>query len=374
MSDAPKAKKGVEYSEYLQIDRILGSQLPESRKAGREAHDETLFIVVHQVYELWFLQILHELRSIARMFGNAQLKDEALGVCVARLERVTRIQKLLLDQIPVLETMTPMDFLEFRDLLYPASGFQSFQFRLIENTLGLRADKRLLYERESYLSRLNESHRQEVLNSEKAPSIFALTETWLERTPFLQINDFSFWQSYRGTVERMLTRDEDTIRNNPHLNDEGKSSQLAQLAKTRANFEMIFDQSKLKTAIADGRWRLSHDATLASLFIYLYRDEPAVHLPFKFLSLLTDIDENFTSWRTRHAQMALRMIGTKIGTGGSSGAEYLSQAASAHRIFHDFSRLATFLIPRHLLPDLPPEVKKMLAFHYQVSPDGTLRQ
>mgnify|MGYP001589656848 CR=1 FL=1 len=192
-----------------------------------------------------------------------------------------------------------------------------------------------------------------------------LIEKWLERTPFLQVKDFSFWKEYRGTVNSMLQGDEDSIQNNPHLNDEGKKVQLEQLAKTRASFETIFDEAQLKEAIKDGRWRLSQKATLAALFIYLYRDEPAVQLPFKLLSLLTDIDENFTAWRSRHAQMALRMIGTKIGTGGSSGADYLQKAAMSHRIFYDLTRLATFLIPRRLLPALPADIKKMLSFHYQ---------
>jgi len=359
-------KQGVEYTEYLQIDRLLGSQLPESRKAGREAHDETLFIVVHQVYELWFMQILHELNSIRKFFLEPKLKDEALGICVARLERITRIQNLMLEQIPVLETMTPMDFLDFRDLLYPASGFQSFQFRLVENRLGLDPTKRQLYDRESYLTRLSEKHRAEVIASESEPSLFLLLEKWLERTPFLQVKDFSFWNAYRSTVDQMLSIDEEGVKSNPHLNEEGRKIQLEQMAKTRASFEMVHDESKLNEAIKDGRWRLSHKATLATLFIYLYRDEPAVQLPYKLLSLLTDIDENFTSWRARHSQMALRMIGTKIGTGGSAGAEYLQKAAASHRIYFDLTRLATFLIPRRLLPTLPSEIKTMLAFHYQV--------
>ena len=261
--------------------------------------------------------------------------------------------------------MTPMDFLDFRDLLYPASGFQSFQFRLIENRLGLEASKRLKFDRESYLSRLSEPHRQEVIKSETEASLFTLIEKWLARTPFLQVNDFSFWKAYRSTVETMLNGDEESVQSNPHLNEEQKKAQLELLGKNRANFEMIFDDTKLSEAIRDGRWRLSHDATLAALFIYLYRDEPAVQLPFKMLSLLTDIDENFTAWRSRHAQMALRMIGTKIGTGGSPGADYLVKAAASHKVFHDLSRLATFLIPRRLLPALPTEIKKMLAFQYQ---------
>src|SRR5688572_30880161 len=106
--DAKKPSRAVDYASYLQVEKLLSAQEPESRKAGREAHDETLFIIVHQVYELWFKQILHEIDSVRAAFQEPKLRDEALGQCVSRLERVARIQDLLLEQIPVLETMTPM--------------------------------------------------------------------------------------------------------------------------------------------------------------------------------------------------------------------------------------------------------------------------
>jgi tryptophan 2,3-dioxygenase len=356
----------VDYAGYLSLEKLLSIQNPESRKAGREAHDEMLFIIVHQTYELWFAQILHELNSVRNHFLAPKLQDEALGPCVDRLDRVTKIQRLMLDQVGVLETMTPMDFLDFRDLLYPASGFQSFQFRMVENRLGLQADKRVQFDREGYLARLTPSERIIAEKAETEASLFTLIESWLERTPFLQMKDFSFWQSYRSTVDQMLAADQESIQKNPHLNDQSRVVQLEQLAKTRASFEVLYDEAKMKAAISDGRWRLSHKATLAALFIFLYRDEPALQLPYKLLSLMTDIDEGFTAWRSRHAQMALRMIGTKIGTGGSSGAEYLAKSAATHRVFHDLSRLATFLIPRRNLPRLPAEVKSKLAFQYQL--------
>src|SRR5690554_6457754 len=124
------------YADYLQLPRLLDSQLPESRRHGREAHDEMLFIVTHQTYELWFKQILHELKSVLAAFAVAPLDEHSIGVIVARLERIIAIQKVLNQQIDVLETITPLDFLDFRDYLIPASGFQSVQFREIELRLG----------------------------------------------------------------------------------------------------------------------------------------------------------------------------------------------------------------------------------------------
>lgn len=103
---------------------------------------------------------------------------------------------------------------------------------------------------------------------------------------------------------------------------------------------------------------------MAALFINLYRDEPALQVPFRLLSLLMDVDATFTNWRYRHALMVQRMIGRKVGTGGSSGHEYLRQTAERHRVFADLFALSTFFIPRSLLPLLPETVKAAMEYRY----------
>jgi len=116
------------YADYLKLHALLAAQQPESARHGRPAHDEMLFIIVHQTYELWFKQILHELDRIQTDFGGDVVEDEYLGRIVHGLDRINEILKLLIQQLEVLETMTPLDFLDFRDFLFPASGFQSTQF------------------------------------------------------------------------------------------------------------------------------------------------------------------------------------------------------------------------------------------------------
>ncbi|RYG54851.1 hypothetical protein EON66_06595 [archaeon] len=143
------------YGDYLCLKSILGSQHPRSAEGGEEAHDEHLFIVVHQVYELWFKQILHEIDSVRRIFMAMPVDERNVGVAVKRLQRVREIQTVLLQQISVLETMSPIDFLDFRDFLYPASGFQSAQFRLVENKLGLAASTRMTYGHRGYCTYLH---------------------------------------------------------------------------------------------------------------------------------------------------------------------------------------------------------------------------
>jgi len=135
------------YGDYLQVDKLLSCQAPESEKHGKPAHEEMLFIIIHQTYELWFKQILTDLQSVLEIMNVEYLDDKRIGTVVSRLERIVAIQKILVSQIQVLETMTPIEFLEFRAYLTPASGFQSLQFRLIEIKLGLEQANRLLYQK-----------------------------------------------------------------------------------------------------------------------------------------------------------------------------------------------------------------------------------
>ena len=127
-------KPNLYYTDYLELDKILNSQHPKSDNKT----DELLFIVIHQAYELWFKQIIHELDSIRGIFDTDHIQDNAgeMSIAVYKLKRVVKILEVLNSQVGILDTMTPMDFLEFRNLLLPSSGFQSLQFRIIEAKLG----------------------------------------------------------------------------------------------------------------------------------------------------------------------------------------------------------------------------------------------
>lgn len=354
----------IYYAEYLGLDKLLSSQNLKSEQYGYKAHDEMLFIIVHQAYELWFKQILHELDSVTQMFRDEVVDERSIGIAVARLHRITEIQKLIIEQLRVLETMTPLDFLEFRDFLIPASGFQSFQFRLIENKLGLSEEKRIQYNNVDYLNTLEEQHRKIIMDTVNDPSMFELLNKWLERTPFLNTDKFNFWQSYKLAVEKMLEHDKNIINSNQTLSEKKKDFQLKNIELTRENFEALFDENKHKQLVEEGKRHLSNKAMLAAIFINLYRDEPILHMPYMLLNHLVEIDELFTEWRYRHALMVHRMIGAKIGTGGSSGHQYLMNTVDKHRIFTDLFNLSTYLIPRSELPKLPDELLKELGFNY----------
>jgi tryptophan 2,3-dioxygenase len=358
------------YQDYLRLEKILNNQQLKSDEYGQHAHDEMLFIIIHQIYELWFKQILFELDSVLKIFNKKEIKESHIATAVTRLSRIIEIQKILIDQIQVLETMTPMDFLDFRDLLIPASGFQSVQFRKIENKLGLKAEDRYSYGGANYCTYLHEYDQKQVKASETQRSLFDLMEKWLERTPFLNWGDTSFWDEYALAVTNMLNDDRRLIETNQKLSDEEKLKHLTEYAKTEASFGVVLDKSLHTKMVKDGHWRLSHKATQAALLIQLYRDQPILLNPYRLLTKLADIDELLTTWRYRHALMVSRMIGRKIGTGGSTGSEYLSKTAEKHRIFTDISELTTFLIPRSALPVLPVEIRDNLGFYFHVKASG----
>jgi tryptophan 2,3-dioxygenase len=359
-----KIQTPVYYGDYLQLPKILNAQVPESAKYGKAAHDETLFIIIHQTYELWFKQILHEIDSIRDIMTKSFVPSTDLSVINSRLERITTIQQILIDQIQIMETMTSLDFMEFRDYLVPASGFQSLQFRLVEAALGIKPEHRMEVEKQFFTSRLKPEDRATLTQAENQVSIFELLEAWLSRMPFSQFEGFDFWGAYSLAVDKMLTQDQDIISTNPVLSDTVRNMELKNLEMTRETFATLLDARKYEQVQKLGKVRLSQKAMLSAVFIYQYRDYPALQMPFKILNSLVEIDEKFTTWRYRHAIMVQRILGTKIGTGGSSGHDYLKSTTERNRVFLDLFNLATFLIPRTMAPELPTFIKDQLDIVY----------
>jgi len=353
LGDSMKSTEPLYYSTYLQLDKLLSCQQRESEKHGRPAHDEMLFIVVHQAYELWFKQILFELDAVIEAFHSDTVDERQVHIAVHRLTRIAEIQKLLLAQIRILETMTPLDFLEFRDLLYPASGFQSYQFRLVENRMGVRPSHRHLYKPDQpYYANLSEEHQRLVQMSEMQPSLFDVIEDWLERTPFLSFHGFDFLGEYEKAVRRS-----------------GQELRVADV-----DLKAILDDEAHEALRRANKRRFSRRAMVAALFISLYRDEPIIHPPFQLLTALIEMDELFTAWRYNHALMVQRMIGTKTGTGGSSGYDYLKGTLEPHKVFSDLLTISNYLIPRSELPVLPDDVKMYLGFYFGTTAVASSRE
>ena len=355
----------IHYSDYLKLDELLNIQDLKSKEHGKEAHDETLFIIIHQTYELWFKQILHEVNSVHSLFNLDRVQPNSLGIIIHRLSRVVEIQKILNDQLRIIETMTPLDFMEFRDYLLPASGFQSIQFRTLELKLGLRQKYRLGIDKEFYNSRLKEADKAFLTKLEADPTLLELLDSWLARMPFGQSSGYDFWNEYSIAINEMLDKDEEIIKKNPTLHQSQIDFELKNLAATRLNFTILFDAEKFEQYKETHKIRLSREAILSAIFIKLFKHEPILQSPNRILELLIDIDEMFTTWRYRHAIMAHRLLGSKIGTGGSSGHEYLKRSTDNNRVFTDLFNLATFLLPKTHIPKLPENLRQELGFAYK---------
>ena len=178
---------GIYYGDYLQLDKVLNAQELESEKNGKLAHDEMLFIITHQAYELWFKQILFELAAVINVFEEPVIEDKKMGQVIHHLSRIKSIQRVLIQQIDIIETMTPLDFMEFRDLLVPASGFQSLQFKQIEIQLGIKRKHRINADKEFFHSRLSAADLKILDELENQRSLLELTDSWLGRMPFFEI-------------------------------------------------------------------------------------------------------------------------------------------------------------------------------------------
>ena len=130
-------KNLLNYSDYLNLDKLLNSQVLKSVERSSATHDEMLFIIIHQVYELWFKQVLFELDSVLEIFKQKKVRESDVSLAVKRLDRITEIQKILIDQIRVLETMTAMDFLEFRDDLFYRINVMPLFIRALRNRISV---------------------------------------------------------------------------------------------------------------------------------------------------------------------------------------------------------------------------------------------
>lgn len=351
-----------QYGEYLGLEKILSAQHPRSAKAGHPVHDEMLFIQFHQIYELWFKQVLFELDGILERFSAHTVDESDMQPILTYLGRIVEIFKQMESMIDVLETMPPQSFTDFRETLGTASGFQSAQFRLIETRLGLLRENRLSVFHDHFDARLNTESKKAIRNAEKQPSLFEQLDSWLSRTPFVDMGGYRFWQEYRAAVSGMFGEKAKSAR--AAFSGEALKEELAAIERGRQKFEGIFDAGQHASAQKAGRWRMSWKALQAALFITLYREAPMLQAPYNLLVRVMDVDELLARWRFRHALMVQRMVGMGMGTGGSSGYEYLMRTVQAHRIFSDLFALSAYLIPAASLPALPADISREMNYTY----------
>ncbi|KAG7173017.1 Tryptophan 2-3-dioxygenase-like, partial [Homarus americanus] len=297
------------------------------------------------------IKIIFEIDSVREIFSQEEVDEHKMLEIVKRMQRVTLILKLCVDQFLILETMTPLDFMEFRDYLSPASGFQSYQFRLLENKLGVKGELRVRYNQENY---------SKVFGDE--PEVYKAIKT-SEEEPSLQNLErgFNFWDKYKLAVDNIL--DEQLRDAEAEESENLRSYMTGQHKKRREMFNSIFDVRVHNALMARGERRLTHKGLQGALMISFYREEPRFNQPHQLLTLLMDVDSLMTKWRYNHVMLVQRMIGSQqIGTGGSSGYQYLrSTLSDRYKVFLDLFNLSTFLLPRNSVPPLTRQMKYRLS-------------
>jgi len=318
-----------------------------------------LFIITHQTFELWFKQALVELGSVIVMLSRPYVPECDVALCLARVQRVNRIMEHLVNQFTLIETMTPGDFMDFRAYLNPASGFQSVQWRILERTLGVPENKRVL---KHYTEALSDQHRAELDAATQGTTLFSAIECWLEQIPFMEHGEYAFWASYKDAVRGMLDNDRAEVQTLAIAEGTDPTDALAQIDSNEKSFLALFEPEEYAGLIENGARRMSQRATLATLFISTYRREPLLQTPYRFIDAIIELDKLIALWRYRHTMMVSRMIGMRVGTGGSSGHDYLMQTAIRQRVFDDLTSLASYLVPTNVIPALPKEIATRLQF------------
>jgi tryptophan 2,3-dioxygenase len=348
-------KKPLYYSEYLSLDQILNAQHPESAKHGAPAHDEMLFIIMHQTFELWFKLFLFELDSVIDIFRKDFLHDEDMHLVEGRLERIVEIQKLMVDQFDVLETMSPSDFLNFRDFLIPASGFQSAQYKLIEKKIGITLpDAHNNYS----MSVMDTKDKQDL----KQPIITLLESMsrWQERNPFLEMDGYSFEKEYEKAIREYTDYEVEKIRNHPLMSQEKIREEIKRMETFRKNLECIFDDEAYDQEIAEGKKKISRKAFLSILFVRLYSQYAILQMPHRILDLIIEINEQHVLWKQRHLLIIQRMIGMKMGTGGTSGRAFLEKTIGQSYIFSDLIEMPSYMLSRQYIPEIPEDIRRKM--------------
>jgi tryptophan 2,3-dioxygenase len=325
-------KKECYYADYLNLDKVLAG----IHAARFQVHDEHLFIIVHQSHELWFKQLLFEFHSVIELLATNQAVFE-LPKINARLGRCQKIIAMLINQFEILETMTPMSFLAFRDKIIPASGFQSLQFRLIEQALGVD----IAYAQVCPHYRLNDADFEKLKKAQHQITLRDILIQQLANLPFSKLDLPNFWHAYQQQVLAGFSFEKEIIEKNSTLSLHEQNSQFEQINQNLKHFERWFDDTT----------NTQSNARFVSLYIFLHHETEKFSPWYQLLKSVMDIDEAICLWRYHHYMMVQRMIGHKIGTGGSSGQSYLKKHLEDHRAFIFLFDIINFLLPRQLIPE-----------------------
>jgi tryptophan 2,3-dioxygenase len=357
-------KKVPNYWDYLNLKPLLSLQggLENNEKALDT--DELHFIITHQALELWFKLILAELRDARDQLSSPNVPEERITHVVHHLGRVSEILQLAAQTFSVMETLTPQDFMSFRDKLTPASGFQSFQMREMELLLGVEWDKRVKYGKVDPLDHIRKLAKdspagelalnriEQVLQE---TSLKNAMHTWLYRTPVQGSQPTN--EQDEQVIDQFLEEYVVAVANHHALQrDNLIASSVGSKESITTKFDTMTQQARSYLFAEDAKENQAFVKRYRAglLFIESYRELPLLAWPRLLIDALVEVDSQMVMFRHRHARAVERIIGRRIGTGGSSGVNYLDETTKI-RVFHDLWTVRTVLLPKKLRPVLQKE-------------------
>ena len=354
--------KKTAYWDYIQVEELLSLQKGIAESESELGNDEVRFIVIHQIDELWFKLVIRELQSLRDLFLQPFVPETALANTCAGLNRVALIFELAADHFKLMETMRTQDYLSFRDKLSPASGFQSAQMREMEILLGLDHKDRINLGYEgSFMAALagedgTSSALARVQKRLEEKSVKEAIYAWLYRTP---INGSSPQSPDDQRVVQEFLQDcyECEAQAKQQLVAETATTQALtteDIDRLRKRYEAELASSKAYLDGAD----IESDAErpkvrrlrAAILFIESNRELPLLSWPGEIIDGLIKVEQSMTVFRQRHARMVERVIGRRVGTGGSAGVDYLDQTALQYRVFQEIWSARTMLLSPQQAP------------------------
>jgi tryptophan 2,3-dioxygenase len=362
----PDSPRPTNYWDYIRVEELLRLQSGTAPSEQQLSDDEVRFIVIHQIDELWFKLVLRELTAARDLFALRPVPENALAGAVASLRRVTICFELAAQHFRLMETMRTQDYLLFRDKLNPASGFQSAQMREIEILLGLPDAERIPLGNEgSYVEALKShdgSPSPALLRVQRrqqdGPTLKAAVDAWLHRTPIhgSQPEDADdervvaqFVEHYLGGHERLCQRALDHA-------VEVQSLTAADQERLRARYRGQLQGARRHLRAEDvpaETQAFVRRLRAAILFVDSNHTLPLLSWPGKIIDGLIECEQAMLAFRQRHARMVERVIGRRVGTGGSDGVAYLDQTALKYRVFTEIWAARTLLLP----PDLCPPIE-----------------
>ncbi len=351
-------RKPTAYWDYIKVEELLSLQTGIESSEANLANDEVMFITIHQIDELWFKLILRELVTVRNVFAQPKVPEQSLASAVRSMRRIAELLGHVAHHFSLMETMTTRDYLDFRDKLNPASGFQSAQMREIEILLGLEETARVPLGNEgSYKLALRApdgtastaSRRVEARLADK-PTLHDAIGEWLYRTPIQ--GSLPGDPDDSAAVTRFI---EDYLgahrRSTQHALSLAKTDALTPADETRLEARYAKEGTDARAfllaedAPAEVRAKISR-IRAALVFIESYRELPLLAWPREVVDTIVAMEQAFVLFRQRHARMVERIIGRRTGTGGSAGVDYLDQTALRYRIFRDVWAVRTILVKK----------------------------